>query len=105
MFLGIPEKQPLLSRFETDHQPAQYQRAEKAFDEDEERDIEEAKFKYVVGRPSMKVLLFKSTSIFHRLFLIYQLDFERNLVMKHLNHVHSKMKVFMWVKNQSYQEM
>ncbi|CAF4571456.1 unnamed protein product [Rotaria sp. Silwood1] len=43
------EKQPLINIL-GDIQLAQYQRAERAFDQDEERDLEEKKFKYVVGQ-------------------------------------------------------
>ncbi|CAF4260179.1 unnamed protein product, partial [Rotaria sp. Silwood2] len=43
------EKQPLLTMF-GDIQLAQYQRAERAFDEDEEHDLEEKRYKYVIGQ-------------------------------------------------------
>ncbi|CAF1989494.1 unnamed protein product [Rotaria magnacalcarata] len=48
---NLPEEQQLLLPMLEDVQLAQYQRAERAFDEDEENDLEQLKYKYVVGRP------------------------------------------------------
>lgn len=46
------EKQPLLSIF-GEGQPVQYQRADIVLDEDEQRELEIKKYKYVVAQPRM----------------------------------------------------
>ena len=48
-YSSCAEKQPLLPSF-GDAQVAQYQRAERALDDDEEVEFEKKKYKYVVGQ-------------------------------------------------------
>ena len=49
---ALAEKQPLLPIF-GEGQAAQFQRADREYDEDEERDLENQRYKYVIGEQCM----------------------------------------------------
>jgi hypothetical protein len=93
------EKQPLLPVF-GEAQPTQYQRAERAFDEDEQRELENKKYKYVIGEQRKIFIINVNSSFFG-----FQLVFKKNLVMVLLNHVHLKMKESLLGKNQLYRRI
>lgn len=49
---AVAEKQPLLPVF-GEAQPTQYQRADREYDDDQQRDLENQRYKYVIGQQCM----------------------------------------------------